>query len=61
MKYQSPSIAETECAADQVRCLCGQLMARLVEEGIELKCKRCRRLVTIPFSRIEGLRGKFVH
>lgn len=40
--------------SEEVRCHCGQLMARLVDEGIELKCKRCRRLMVIPFSNIEG-------
>jgi hypothetical protein len=29
-------------------------MAKLREDGIELKCKRCRRIVLIPFSGIEG-------
>jgi hypothetical protein len=40
--------------ADEFRCECGQLMARWQEAGIQLKCKRCRRLVTIPFSEIGG-------
>ena len=40
--------------SEEVRCHCGQLMARLVDEGIELKCKRCRRLMVISFSKIEG-------
>lgn len=40
--------------ADEFRCECGQLMARWLDEGIQLKCKRCRRLVTIPFSEIGG-------
>ncbi len=40
--------------SEEVRCHCGQLMARLVDEGIELKCKRCRRLMVIPFSKIQG-------
>jgi hypothetical protein len=47
-----PSLAQTP---DEVRCLCGQLIARVVHGGIELKCKRCRRLVTIPFSHIQGM------
>jgi phage FluMu protein Com len=38
----------------QVRCLCGRLLARWVPDGIQVKCKRCRRVVTIPFSEIEG-------
>ena len=29
-------------------------MARLTDQGIELKCKRCRRLMIIPFFSIEG-------
>ncbi len=43
-------------AADhgQVRCLCGQLLARWVPDGIQVKCKRCRRIVTILFAEIEG-------
>ncbi|MBA5863085.1 MAG: hypothetical protein GDA65_10315 [Nitrospira sp. CR1.1] len=39
---------------DDVRCRCGQLMARWAEQGIEIKCKRCRRLVTIAFDAIAG-------
>lgn len=40
--------------SEEVKCHCGQLMARLVDEGIELKCKRCRRLMVIPLSKIHG-------
>ncbi len=38
----------------ETRCECGQLIAKLGEGGIELKCKRCKRIVLIPFSSIEG-------
>jgi hypothetical protein len=38
----------------EARCECGQLMAKLRRDGIELKCKRCRRIVLLPFSGIEG-------
>ncbi|MEW6542605.1 MAG: hypothetical protein AB1411_03240 [Nitrospirota bacterium] len=38
----------------ETRCECGQLMAKLRGDGIELKCKRCKRIVLIPFSLIEG-------
>lgn len=31
------------------RCLCGQLMARRNEAGLELKCRRCKRTVLIPW------------
>lgn len=40
--------------AGETRCECGQLIAKLRKSGIELKCKRCKRIVLIPFSSIEG-------
>lgn len=40
--------------ATESRCECGQLMAKINEQGLELKCKRCKRIVVIPFSSIEG-------
>jgi len=47
-------IITSTCRADEVRCHCGQLVARIVREGLELKCKRCRRLFVIPFPSIGG-------
>lgn len=38
--------------ADEARCLCGRLLARLTQQGIELKCARCRRVVLIEWSRV---------
>ncbi len=38
----------------ETRCECGQLMAKVCGRGLELKCKRCKRIVIIPFSSIEG-------
>lgn len=37
-----------------IRCACGNLLARWRVDGIELKCRRCRRLVVIPFSQVMG-------
>lgn len=37
------------------RCLCGSLLARITPQGIELKCRKCKRLQVIPHSRIVGL------
>jgi phage FluMu protein Com len=34
-----------------LRCCCGSLLARLVPDGVELKCRRCKRRVIVP---IEG-------
>ncbi len=43
-----------------VRCRCGQLVARWAEQAIEIKCKRCRRLVTIAFEEVKGVSPLFV-
>ena len=32
----------------ECRCLCGSLIARRVPEGVELKCRRCKRTVVLP-------------
>ena len=47
-------LTEAEHEAGETRCECGQLIAKLRQAGIELKCKRCKRIVLIPFSAIEG-------
>lgn len=39
---------------NETRCQCGQLMAKVGHQGLELKCKRCKRIVFIPFSAIKG-------
>ena len=30
------------------RCHCGRLVARLVDGGVEIKCRRCAELVVVP-------------
>jgi hypothetical protein len=32
------------------RCRCGNLLARLRPEGVELKCRRCKRVIVIPWD-----------
>lgn len=32
------------------RCGCGQLLARLTERGVEIKCKRCRTVQVLPLD-----------
>ena len=32
----------------ELRCDCGSLMARVVDAGVELKCRRCKRVVLVP-------------
>ncbi len=33
------------------RCSCGSLLARLVPGGIELKCRRCKRIAVLAFAK----------
>ena len=47
IKTESPNGSESRCA-------CGSLLARVGPDGVELKCRRCRRLVLIPWN--TGLR-----
>jgi hypothetical protein len=51
------SHADSETPSDESRCLCGRLLARLTDTGIELKCPRCRRVVVIGWSAVRDERG----
>jgi len=46
--------SETLVESSETRCECGQLIAKVRGQRLELKCKRCKRIVVIPFSAIEG-------
>jgi len=46
----APTPIEAAASAD-CRCLCGNLLARLVDGGVEVKCRRCKRTLLLP---IEG-------
>jgi len=48
----TPMSHSADCG--ETRCECGQLIAKVRGLGLELKCKRCKRIVVIPFSSIEG-------
>jgi hypothetical protein len=45
---------ETRFTNPDIRCACGQLIARWTHHGLEIKCKRCRRLVVLPLESISG-------
>ena len=38
----------------QCRCQCGNLLAKIVTSGIELKCRRCKRVEVIAFGDVQG-------
>jgi hypothetical protein len=35
-----------------LRCHCGSLMARVTVQGIELKCRRCKRVVVLAADQV---------
>lgn len=37
---------------DQCRCGCGALLARVVREGLELKCRKCKTLILIKHEEL---------
>ena len=40
---------------EELRCVCNSLLARATEEGIELRCRRCKRVVIIPYTDLKGV------
>jgi phage FluMu protein Com len=44
---KQPSAGATE---KPLRCLCGSLLARLVCNGVELKCRKCKRHIIVPLT-----------
>jgi hypothetical protein len=45
-----PSSPLGACTHEDLRCACGSLLARRVRDGVELKCRRCKRTVVIPLE-----------
>lgn len=37
----------------EARCECGQLIAKLRGDVLEVKCKRCKRMVHISYNRLK--------
>jgi hypothetical protein len=37
--------------------MCGSLLARLVPQGVELKCRRCKRQVIVPLKENESMKA----
>ncbi len=44
------SAVRDRTAPGELRCGCGSLLARVVERRVELKCRRCKRVWTIPLE-----------
>lgn len=55
----SPSILKESLSDQQQRCRCGKLLAVLSLEGVEIKCRHCKRFVKISIEQIvDFLKGK---
>ena len=55
MQKGAIAVFKQKSESHEHRCLCGSLLARITPQGIELKCRKCKRLQIIPNSRIIGL------
>jgi hypothetical protein len=49
-EQSEPKVVSTMKDGAALRCHCGSLLARLVPDGVEIKCRRCKRRVVIPLS-----------
>lgn len=49
--------SEDDGAPTEVRCECGNLLARLTARGVEVKCRRCKRVVLLPLDAAARDRG----
>ena len=49
-----PSRGRTRGSDRDCRCQCGSLVARIASEGVELRCRRCKRTLLVPWSAREG-------
>lgn len=47
-------VGRLEDTRADVRCRCGNMIGQLTSRGIEVKCRRCKRIHIIPRSVIEG-------
>ena len=48
---------ENEPGSGDLRCCCGSLIARVIENQIEIKCRRCKRIHRIPIEAPAGDAG----
>ena len=51
---RTPFPVDHSADRSETRCECGQLIAKVRGQGLELKCKRCKRIIVIPFTSIKG-------
>ena len=47
---ENESVSRKFADEHEIRCLCGNLVAKSVPGGIEIKCRRCKRFMVVPLS-----------
>jgi phage FluMu protein Com len=50
LKQSMKKEAAQQLPVESLRCECGNLLARLVPAGVEIKCRRCKRQIIIPLT-----------
>ncbi len=50
MPTPPPEAASAGPEPDECRCLCGSLLARVVDGEVELKCRRCKRTLRVAIA-----------
>jgi len=50
LQQKNREVAAATKPDNSLRCSCGSLLARVVADGVELKCRRCKRQVVVPFA-----------
>jgi hypothetical protein len=48
---------DAACLEADCRCACGSLLARLVGGCVELKCRRCKRVLRLPLEDADDSRA----
>ena len=48
----APTPGPGQAAPLECRCGCGSLLGRLRPDGVELKCRRCKRAITLTFTKL---------
>jgi phage FluMu protein Com len=50
VKPSAEARASGEVDERPFRCACGSLLARLVRDGLELKCRKCKRQIVVRLT-----------
>jgi phage FluMu protein Com len=53
--HRRPVVAKMVSVGDQCRCHCGSMLARVVAQGLELKCRKCKTLVLITHDELVAM------